>query len=1491
MLTSSTAAQALFDNQENLVRSGRGVVLSQQAIANATQNMTVKAKLATVGLKALSIAGNMLMMMGISMAISGIIKGFQALANAQENAIEKANEFINKFEEQRDKLTSNKQAIDSMSSDYEKLAKGVDSLGRNVSLNSDEYARYNEIVNQIADMFPHMVQGYTDEGNAIIKCKGDIEKLTQAYKDQKDAAQDAIIVGSAEVFAGFKASTDKTPKYIWEESGLLQMKELVDKIVATGGDVEKIQGIINDLGGNSLVIGDVFDKIGLDKGWFDWNTQDAEYISENIKKFQSLFNTLNTEVEAQAAKIKPIMQAYLEQSEKFQLADDKVQDMVKQIVGQFDAEFYNQFDSEAQMASWVEENVIDKLRGNKGLVNDFSVVFDLQTKFNAGDITVAEYQEKLTAFLSLIDTLPDETQKAIKLLFGITTNDDGTTSSDVDTMVKNVKDKFKGKFDKEIGQLKFDELEILADLDISPDGIKDWSEVEALIANAGKEVNKMTVSLSDLEGASDKIGKLSAAFKELSDDGYITTKTIGEIQEATGLTDDEWEQYQTTLMKAQKGSAEFNQVMSDLTYKILDNTFKKDGLVDATEDEIAAVLRENGVLNAEAVAHDYVTQSVSSEERAKAQLKIQEALNEDSIESLIKNLSSEAAACGVTEVAFKNLIAQMIIANETDMPLDKQILALQKLGYAADVARVKVNMATGSVKAGKDYYVNGKNIGGRTVQNIGQETINGKSYIVYYDTHGKVISREAQESYKPSDIKIPNYTGGSSSGGSKGSGSDKNKALDNYLKDAENRYKIHQDETKYINDLNYALNNLAKTEDERLDVTGKIDEAYRNLADNRIKDVEHQIELQEKLNGENVNVLEYYDKIQSIASEEADRLRGIGYDDNSNEIQELQNKWWDTQNKKLDFYSKQHENIIRDIEHARDMATEHNPYADITSYYQQLKDEYHKEAERLRALDPEKYKEEIHELQLAWWEAHDAIVDWRWNNSQNWISDRNTYNDWALFDDSEVDAWERVVKWLKEEYPNDLEKIKEAEQSLFEARKKEFDKANDLGNTYIESQKTLLQSYYDVTNSIAEAQHDINKELETSKTMYDWLDEDTRKLLFNQEDYNVLSEELYDIQYKADKLQRQYERDLENSTLSTVEAITSNYEMQYETLMKSYEIAKADLEIAKKKQKLNNVLNERNVRMFINGQWQWVANTEDVINAKSELADAEYAKRVEEAGLAQQESINNLTKRQDELSVVIKQFENGIIDLDEAIKLAKNAIDSLPSALSSMYSKASQNNVSSGSSYSLGRVLQVGSDGKAPAGATVGDTIVTAGGNYKIVPAGTSGAKYNPASGHYSIKVGTVSSGSSGGSGSGSSRNPTSANKSGINISTVYIKQKKAKGTGYTQSGSMLAGEDGEEIFIDNNGHLIPVLQPTIFKDIEAGGKVFNNIQMRNLESLWNLSNVGFNHSLPAVVERNQSVSSVDNSIHINGMTISEQGNEDWISGLKRFTYTHGGRM
>ena len=186
------------------------------------------------------------------------------------------------------------------------------------------------------------------------------------------------------------------------------------------------------------------------------------------------------------------------------------------------------------------------------------------------------------------------------------------------------------------------------------------------------------------------------------------------------------------------------------------------------------------------------------------------------------------------------------------------------------------------------------------------------------------------------------------------------------------------------------------------------------------------------------------------------------------------------------------------------------------------------------------------------------ILDERLQLSEDYIQHSKDFG-WEN-GDNEIKARKRVLDWIQSDYYKSLIKddkeyykiLEEHRLNYLESQKEEFDKANNFGSSVLDSRKTLLQSYFDATNSIVEAQHEINKELEASKTMYEWLDEDTRRLLFNQEDYNTLSEELYDIQYKADKLKRQYERDLNNSTLETVESITSNYQMQYETLMKSY---------------------------------------------------------------------------------------------------------------------------------------------------------------------------------------------------------------------------------------------------------------------------------------------------------------------------------------------------
>ena len=542
-------------------------------------------------------------------------------------------------------------------------------------------------------------------------------------------------------------------------------------------------------------------------------------------------------------------------------------------------------------------------------------------------------------------------------------------------------------------------------------------------------------------------------------------------------------------------------------------------------------------------------------------------------------------------------------------------------------------------------------------------------------------------------------------------------------------------------------------------------------------------------------------------------------------------------------------------QHSSEWIAERNKKGDWSLYGDSEYEAWQRVAKWLR----EEYPDEIEKAL----EADQKAIDARYQQSKTWIDERKSFNDWRLFDDTEVDAWERVVRWLHEDYPNDINKIKEAEKSLFDARKKEFSNATSYGNTYLESQKKLLQAYYDVSNSVNEAFHEINKELETSKTMYEWLDEDTRQLLFNQEDYNALAEKLLDIQYEAEQLQRDYQRDLDNSTLETVEDITANYERQYETLMKSYEIAKADLDVAKKKQKLNNVLNERNVRMFINGSWQWVANTEAVINAKSELADAEYAKQVEQAGLIQKKSIDSLTERQDELNLVVKKFENGVISLREAVGLAGDAIGYIPQAMWDMLKKArvdTKSYSSGSSSKSYGGVWY-------DSNANYMDNIHNASSEAEVIE--NNNAR--------TAKI----------LGDGRSEDIISNEQA---IEEWKKARGYATGTRYTAGGLTRLGEVEEEVYITSTGRLIPITSPTI-GNVPSGGIVFNTEQMKNLRTMWDMSNFNWNNTSSHIgnAQPQQIDQSQDNRIIINGMTV-DSGSADGqalISALRRYVGNH----
>ena len=185
----------------------------------------------TMGLKIATVALNAAITMGIGLLISFAVSGITKLINKQKELKKSAEETINTYNDAKSKLRNNKAVIDELSDDYKRLSSGVDAFGKNISLTTDEYKRYNEIINKIADMFPEMISGYTKEGNAILSCKGNVDELTKAYEAAAQAARQAAIAGGGEVFKSAKEEYNSNPSIAWEDTGLKQQQKLANKII------------------------------------------------------------------------------------------------------------------------------------------------------------------------------------------------------------------------------------------------------------------------------------------------------------------------------------------------------------------------------------------------------------------------------------------------------------------------------------------------------------------------------------------------------------------------------------------------------------------------------------------------------------------------------------------------------------------------------------------------------------------------------------------------------------------------------------------------------------------------------------------------------------------------------------------------------------------------------------------------------------------------------------------------------------------------------------------------------------------------------------------------------------------------------------------------------------------------------------------------------------------------------------------------------------
>lgn len=106
-------------------------------------------------------------------------------SKSNDELIQDADQLRNAYNQVSDEIKSNTSTINGLEDEFAKLSKGVNDLGENVSLSADDYARYQEIVQQLVGMSPSIITGYDKEGKAIANKNGLIERSIELMEQEQ----------------------------------------------------------------------------------------------------------------------------------------------------------------------------------------------------------------------------------------------------------------------------------------------------------------------------------------------------------------------------------------------------------------------------------------------------------------------------------------------------------------------------------------------------------------------------------------------------------------------------------------------------------------------------------------------------------------------------------------------------------------------------------------------------------------------------------------------------------------------------------------------------------------------------------------------------------------------------------------------------------------------------------------------------------------------------------------------------------------------------------------------------------------------------------------------------------------------------------------------------------------------------------------------------------------------------------------------------------
>lgn len=536
----------------DIARSANGAAVSEEILSASLKGVATSSKLAAVGMKALSIAGNMLTGLAISFLLDGIITLFDNIVNGADNAKESLAQFTSSFSDSIDKLDEENKSVNELVNRYVTLVATTDDL-----------STVKDDLNTIQD---NLIDKYGNEAKSLDLLNDKMSENIKKIKEWKKEKAESELYQESDI----TDPDDEDRKLSIAEAYALAQKKLKEgsSFGSNGGRVGQAyvpdtlfgkynsNADINKVGsrdygdwGDYKEVAEILKKynnVGM-SGYDDDTLYFAGTMQERIDTMQKVYDELS-EKWANISKddnrnkwladLQKELATTTEEYNKLSNAVDKYNEIQKTLENYNTSEEFSKAFDEAQKATESYSHAV----ANKN-IDDVDRLYDLTQQYKDKLIDLANGDEDLISYVNtFFESLPaklttgtfdisewtddiDEVQnKAKSLKDTLTSLQDGSISdSDLVELFKSYPDlaKFSGNTEKLTEEVKklirqnpkelINRLKELSDT--LPNG-NDKANVEGLISSLEK-LGEVASSISEVKLSVDDIEKI---YEETFDD-------------------------------------------------------------------------------------------------------------------------------------------------------------------------------------------------------------------------------------------------------------------------------------------------------------------------------------------------------------------------------------------------------------------------------------------------------------------------------------------------------------------------------------------------------------------------------------------------------------------------------------------------------------------------------------------------------------------------------------------------------------------------------------------------------------------------------------------------------------------------------------------------------------------------------------------------------------------------------------------------------------